>query len=187
MCWFTVSPKNWWEDWYRCWYKSVSPWYFHSVFSPTQSQPAVLFVCIEVNLWYFCFEAGRSEPPRFPLASILLPVVVVFLALVSVMLLCLWRSHKGQPVFMSVTFVTVTFCILLFQRYFCQGRHNKFDSVVEGHEMQSQAPEKAHRWAACQWRLMSNFRMMANLWVQAPRTKHFNIFTQRRSTGWSRQ
>ncbi|XP_036967459.1 sialoadhesin-like isoform X2 [Acanthopagrus latus] len=38
----------------------------------------------------------RPDPPDFPLAYILLPVVVICLSLVSVVLLCLWRSHKGK-------------------------------------------------------------------------------------------
>ncbi|XP_045920666.1 uncharacterized protein LOC123980359 isoform X2 [Micropterus dolomieu] len=39
---------------------------------------------------------GHPEPPKFSLEHILLPVVVVSLLLISVMLLCLWRSHKGK-------------------------------------------------------------------------------------------
>ncbi|XP_030285617.1 low affinity immunoglobulin gamma Fc region receptor II-like isoform X1 [Sparus aurata] len=41
-------------------------------------------------------RAERPDPPDFTLVYILLPVVVVCLSLVSVMLLCLWRSHKGK-------------------------------------------------------------------------------------------
>ncbi|XP_075948293.1 uncharacterized protein LOC142950615, partial [Anarhichas minor] len=43
-------------------------------------------------------RAGRPGSSHLPLAPILLPVVVVCLLLASVMLLCLWRNHKGQPV-----------------------------------------------------------------------------------------
>ncbi|XP_031706786.1 low affinity immunoglobulin gamma Fc region receptor II-b-like [Anarrhichthys ocellatus] len=48
-------------------------------------------------------RAGRPEPPDSPLAGFLLPVVGACLSLlVLLVLLCLWRSHKGQqPVFMS--------------------------------------------------------------------------------------
>ncbi|XP_049923904.1 low affinity immunoglobulin gamma Fc region receptor II-like [Epinephelus moara] len=54
--------------------------------------------------------AGRPESFHSPLVRILLPVVGVCLLLVSVMLLCLWRSHKGQidPDDVSYTDVTIT-------------------------------------------------------------------------------
>ncbi|XP_070786220.1 Fc receptor-like B [Enoplosus armatus] len=54
-------------------------------------------------------RAGHPELPKSPLVSILLPVAVVCLLLVSLMLLCLWRSHKGKvDSDVSYTNVTIT-------------------------------------------------------------------------------
>ncbi|XP_074480455.1 low affinity immunoglobulin gamma Fc region receptor II-b-like isoform X1 [Sebastes fasciatus] len=52
-------------------------------------------------------RAGHPEPPDSPLVCVLLPVVGVCLLLVSVMLLCLWRRHKGDPD-VPYTDVTIT-------------------------------------------------------------------------------
>ena len=52
----------------------------------------------EANLWYFCLAAVRPESPAPPsLVLVLLPVFGVCLVLGSLMLLGLWRNHKGQP------------------------------------------------------------------------------------------
>ncbi|XP_018544873.1 low affinity immunoglobulin gamma Fc region receptor II-b-like isoform X2 [Lates calcarifer] len=46
---------------------------------------------------WLAVRAGRPEPFHLHLAYILLPVVGVCLLLTSVMLLWLWRRHKGDP------------------------------------------------------------------------------------------
>ncbi|XP_070849750.1 uncharacterized protein [Chaetodon trifascialis] len=45
---------------------------------------------------WLAVRAGRPPPPNSSLRHILLPVVVACLSLVLLMLLCLWRSHKGK-------------------------------------------------------------------------------------------
>lgn len=74
-------------------------------------ETAAVVVAFSLSCGIFCFEGGHPDSPNSPLLHIVLPVVVAGLSLGSLVLLYLWRSHRG-----GFHVNKMTFCILPFQR-----------------------------------------------------------------------